>query len=212
MKPTAGNPRLARTFALAALIAGLLAAWLASNYAGGVERRAGRPVNVLVAARPIARGQPVAADMAGSAIVVRSVPRSYAPPDAIRSLDRLIGARAVAAVGAGAYLTAPLFVSGARSGAGFRLRGGERAVTIDAKAAPEGAVIQPGAVVDVFASGLAGGSATTLLLAGAEVLAADRSGDAGAVWQITLRVRSEQAAGLIKGDVFAKELRAIVLP
>ena len=207
----AANPRLARTFAVAALLAGALAAWLVSDYTGSLANRAGRPVRVLVAAGPIVRGQEVTAAMAGSAITERSVPRAYAPADAVTSADRLSGTRAITDIARGAYLTQSLFVSGGVA-AGYRLRRGERAVTIDAKVSPDGADPQPGASVDIFASGFGGGSSTSLELAAAELLVAGRPAADRAQQRLTLRVSATQVPALIRGDVFARELRAVVRP
>jgi Flp pilus assembly protein CpaB len=212
MKSGYRDPRLARSFAVVALIAGAIAAWMVSDYAGSLKRQSGPPVQVYVAAAPIARGERVGADITGAGISLRTVPSAFAPVDAVTSIDQIAGSRAVAEIAAGSYLTKPLFDLASARGAGYRLRHGERALTVEAKAAPEGATFEPGASVDLFASGIGGGSNTTLLLAAAEVLAANQSESAAGSWQITLRIDSGQAARLIEGDVFAKELRALLLP
>lgn len=123
------NPRLARTFAVVALLSGVAAAWLVSDYTGSVERRAGRPVRALVAARAIARGETVSNEM----LAERSVPQAYVPADAVAGLDSLEGARAATDIGSGAYLTMPLLITGSAAGAGYKLRHNERALTVDAK-------------------------------------------------------------------------------
>jgi hypothetical protein len=208
---TNGNARLARTFAVTALLAGVAAAWLVSDYTGSVERRGGRPTEVLVAKQAIARGKTMSAQMFGSVIGRRAVPRTFVPADAA-TLDSLDGARAAADIATGAYLTQPLFVTGRAAGGGYKLRRTERALTVDAKVSPDGATVEGGAIVDVFASGLAGGSESSLLLSGAEVLAADGETAGRAQQRLTLRVLTAQAPALIRGDVFARELRAVVRP
>ncbi|MGH2907332.1 MAG: hypothetical protein ACRDKI_11270 [Solirubrobacterales bacterium] len=87
----------------------------------------------------------------------------------------------------------------------FRLRRGERAVTVDARLDPAGAEARSGDTIDLVASGGDGDQDSRLLLAGAEVLQ-------GTTRSLTLRVRSDQIAAVISADVFARELRAIIRP
>lgn len=205
---TQGNPRLARTFIVAAVLTGLAAAWLVIEYTGSVERRYGRPLQTLIASQAIARGAVISNEM----LAARDVPEEFVPADAVKSIEARGVARAAADISAGAYLTESLLVTGSAASAGYKLRRSERALSVDAKISPDGATVHAGAIVDLFASGFGGLTQTQLVLAGAEVLAAEDSSAAQEQQRLTLRVASSQAAVVIRSDVFARELRAIVRP
>jgi Flp pilus assembly protein CpaB len=159
---------------------------------------------VLVAAVPIEAGKALTEQDVDSLFESRSLPHDVAPVDAISDRGELIGSRATGDVAAGAFATRPLFTSAAR-GSGFKLRASERAVSVEVLAAPDGATLAAGMRVDLLASGYSGANTTELLLAGAEVLAASEN-------RITIRVSAAQAPSIVRGDVFAKELRAVVRP
>jgi hypothetical protein len=63
----------------------------------------------------------------------------------------------------------------------------------------------------LLSSGVGGANQTSLLLSGAEVLAIDAAAR-GDQARITLRTTAEQAIALIRADVFARELRAVMWP
>lgn len=211
----------------AALLAGLAAAWIVSDYARSLERRDGAPVTILVSTAALKRGVPLEIGMLDRAVAQRRVPRSFTPAGAIASIDELAGLRPLVDLPAGTQLTNTLF-SSARAATGFRLRRGERAVTVGAAVAPDGAESLPGRVVDLFAAGIGGGTGVEAVVSGAEVLASSENagspaetagpdgGAAGAKRQdslrLTLRVTTAQAAALIRADAFAEDLRAVLRP
>jgi pilus assembly protein CpaB len=202
---------------------------LAASQVKERERRAadrlGPYVQVLVAARDIRAGTPVSRDAVG----VRHVPARFVPPDALPSADGVIGARTVAAVSAGGYLTAGLFAGGKPDDGAVRR--GERTVSVEVAAGSALAGLQPGARVDVLVSTEtgAGGGRTTMALAGAELLSAEAVGassyegagsgadsssdiQSGPTALATLRVGVEQAIYLTAADNFAREIRLLPRP
>jgi Flp pilus assembly protein CpaB len=109
-----------------ALASGGLAASQVSGTVGEVERRVGRPVAVVVAARDLA---PQRAIRAG-AVELRKVPARFVPPGAVSSVEEVSGLRPAVPVAAGSYLTeGQLEGAAARSGRGG-LAPGERSVEI----------------------------------------------------------------------------------
>lgn len=222
---------LRRTTALAivaALVAGTLAAWLVHDFMSSVRNRDGSPVTIAVALAPIARGARVDDQLLVAAVGQRTIPRVFAPKGAVGEGEDLLGSVAAVDLPPGAYLTTADF-SAAKSagGTGFNLRRGERAVSVNALVAPDGADPSPGRQADLLASGIGGGSSTSLVLAGAEILAvSDASatqtqpldgedssdGDAVPRRRITLRVSQAQAPSVVRADAFAKELRVLMLP
>lgn len=197
---------------VAALIAGVVAAWMVSDYVQRVEQRPGPPVRVLVAARPIARGARLD-ELPSRAFLVRRIPRSFAPEGALGSLGALPGRRAAIDLPAGAFITGATLAPAAAA-AGFRLRRGERAVSVEAVVAPDGAEPVAGQSVDLLASGIGGAAETSLVLSGAQLLAVSDAGDgaAGSARRFTLRVSAAQAAPVVRADTFAKQLRLLVRP
>lgn len=222
---------LRRTTALAifvALVAGTIAAWLVRDFMSSVRDRDGSPVAIAVALTPIARGARVDDKLLVAAVGRRLVPRAFVPKGAVRAGEDLLGSIAAVDLPQGAYLTAADFSAvESAGGTGFNLRRGERAVSVNALVAPDGADPSPGRQADLLASGIGGGSSTTLVLAGAEILAVadasveqsealdgDDSSDGGGVphQRITLRVSQAQAPSVVRADAFAKELRVLMLP
>lgn len=221
------NSRTRRTTTLAlvvALAAGSAAAWLVNDYATALRKREGAPVTIAVAAAPIARGTRIDDRLAVSAIGERVVPRAYTPVGAVKAAENVLGMVTTVDLPRGAYLTTADFSGGPLSGgAGFRLRDGERAITINALVTPDDAEPAPGRQADVLASGVGGGASTSLLLSGAEILAVadaaaetsdslDQAAGAPPHRRITLRVAAGQAAAVVRADAFAKELRVVMRP
>lgn len=211
-----GAPRRA-TLAVTAisLISGIAAAWLVGDLLSAQNRRNGPLVSVPVAVAPIARGTRIDDALLAEAVADRSIPRSFVPAGTVKSTQDLLGAVAAVDIPRGAYLTAAdVSPSGNVGGAGFKLRRGERAVTVDALVAPDGADPSPGGRIDLLASGIGGGSSTELVIARAEVLATgDANGEGVASHRrITLRVAAAQAAAVVRADTFAKEVRAVAVP
>lgn len=193
-----------------AIVAGLLAVWLVRSEIDRASMRGGEPVTVLVANQRLAAGAAIGSDAMAAQLGERSIPGDYAPVDAIGGRDELIGATLVSGVDAGTIITRPLLAKSV-SAAGHKLRERERAVSVGVRAAPDGAVIVAGDRVDLIASGFDGAPNSEMVLSGAQVLAASESDEKPGVQRLTLRVAAEQSAGLVRADVFARELRAIKL-
>lgn len=195
-------------FALAAGACALLAAWLTFGYAGRAERRDGPRVAVLVAPAGLKAGA-VIDETGAAALEIRAVPKRFAPPDAIADAVDVIGARSLAPVAAGGFVTRSLLAGGTDAQPGFKLRSGERALTVEVIVSPSGETLAAGDRVDLYASGFGGDQRTTELIAGAEVLAAEEASQPSRM-RATLRLADAQVASVIRADVFARELRAVV--
>lgn len=142
-----------------------------------------------------------------SALEVVQTPERYAPPDAVDDPAELIGARVLVDLPAGSALTRSAIAEPNAAGS-YRLRRGERAVSVSAKVSPAGREAAVGDQVDLFASGVGGSQQTRALISGAEVLAVDQAAANGKS-QLTLRLASRQVAAVVRADVFARELRAV---
>lgn len=163
---------------------------------------------MLVAAAPFERGAELGAD---AQLALRAVPDRFVPPDALSDPAEAIGERLQAAIPAGAFVTRSI-LSGADESAGrFKLRRTERAITVEAVVSPVGEVLSAGDRVDLLASGFGGDQSTLSLIAGAEVLDVAEGSAAGRA-RPTLRLASDQVAAVVRADVFAHELRAVVRP
>ncbi|MBI4897944.1 MAG: hypothetical protein HY827_06215 [Actinobacteria bacterium] len=207
--------RLTLAVTAISLLSGVAAAWQVSDLLTAQHRRNGPLVSVPVAVAPIARGTRIDDAVLAESVTDRSVPRSFTPIGAVRSQRDLLGAVAAVDIPRGAYLTvADLSFTGSAGGAGFKLRRGERAVTIDAVVAPDGTELSPGSEIDLLASGIGGGSDTDLVIERAEVLVAGDVGEATTTSRkrITLRVSASHLSAVIRADAFAKEVRAVTVP
>lgn len=218
------GPVLALT---AALIAGLIAAWLVDGYTRSLENRGGEQTQVLVVSSPLAGGERLDLQTLDAAVEPRMVPASYVSAGAIATVDELAGLRPLADLPVGTQLTATHFAASGSTG-GFKLRRGERAVTVGATLAPDGDDPAPGRVVDLFAAGVGGGTSVEAVVFGAEVLAITDDESAGdtespangesrtvkrpGTRRLTLRIAQSQAASLIRADAFAEDLRAVLRP
>lgn len=198
----------ATRFAVAAAACALLAGWLTLDYTGRADQQTGPMRSVLVAAAPFERGAELGAD---AQLALRAVPDRFVPPDALSDPAEAIGERLQAAIPAGAFVTRSI-LSGADESAGrFKLRRTERAITVEAVVSPVGEVLSAGDRVDLLASGFGGDQSTLSLIAGAEVLDVAEGSAAGRA-RPTLRLASDQVAAVVRADVFAHELRAVVRP
>ena len=199
------SARLALTAALCAGLAGVLA----FSATDRVDREAGPSVRALMASSALAAGTAIDS-IEGDELVVREIPARYAPPDLLSDPAEAAGARLRSDLPQGSYLTRSLLSGGAGAARAFRLRGGERAVTVEVIVSPAGHEFSAGDRVDIYASGLAGSQRTDELVAGAEVLAVD--GEAGGPRpRVTVRLAAGQVSAVIRGDVFARELRAVLV-
>lgn len=192
---------------LAATACALLAAVLTYFFLGSASGDSTDTVAVLVSERAIEAGE--VPDSSGQAFArTRSFPAALAPADAISDPVELAGRAALIDLPVGAALAGWMF-SGTAERSRFRLRAGERAVSVDVALREAGGETRAGSLVDLFASGIGGDQQTALLLSGAEVLAATPD-EAPGRSELTLRLAADQVAAVVRADLFARELRAIV--
>lgn len=196
--------RLAAAAALCALLAG----WMTFSYAGRADRAAGQDRTVVATARPLTAGEHID-DREVAALKLVRLPQSSAPPDAIADPAELAGRAAIVDLPAGSLLTSAVLAKQGSPGGAERLRAGERALTVEVVVSPLGTQLAPGARVDLFASGFGGGQGTAEVLSGAEVLASEAD-PSGTRSRATLRLAAGQVAAVVRADVFARELRAVV--
>lgn len=194
-----------------ALLLGLLAASSVRRREAALHRALGPSTAVLVTSAAVEAGDPLAA----ARPVLRTVPRRYAPPDAVTSPATLAGARAAGPLPAGAYVTSgALRLPGAATA--LAVGPGERVADLVARGDPEAVVA--GGRVDVLVTREADGErrgTTVLALQDVEVLAAapapatpgeETSGPRVAA---SLRVSLRQAVYLTAAQSFARELRLL---
>jgi pilus assembly protein CpaB len=200
-----------------ALLLGVLAASDVAGREAALRRQIGRPVPIVVVARPLAPGQRIAR----AALAVRHVPERYAPRNALADPGAAVGQRVAVAIAPGTDLDpAVLGTPGEHDGpAEPTLRRGERAFDLVAVGAAD--AVQPGTRVDVLVSydGArgAGPGATRIALEGAEILEAERAPDDDADAGLprvraTLRVSVRQAVGLAAAVAAAREVRLLPRP
>ena len=160
-----------------ALIFGASSLFLAGSAADAVSQRErqlrsaiGAPVDVLVTSTAVAAGVRLKA----GALVVRSVPKRWAPVGALSRPQQAWGMVAATDLQKGAYLTAGTLRDGESSGLG-QLGGNDRVATVAAIAAP--GTIRLGSRVDVVVARV--GAKPIVAVAGVEVLAVRRAVDDG---------------------------------
>jgi len=198
-----------------ALALGGLAAADVSRREAALARRLGPAVTAVVARRPLAPGDRVAADR----LSVRRVPARYAPAGGLTSPGEAVGMRVTAAIPAGAYVTTGVLGGGpGETTSGPALRAGERVA--DLTAAGPADLITPGGRVDVLITrdpARGGPGQTTLALEDVEVLAA-APGDPGEGTaagagvprvRASLRVTVRQAVFLAAAQAFSREVRLL---
>lgn len=165
----------------------------------------GPSTTVVVAARSLAVGVPLTIEQ----LAVRSVPRRYAPRDAVDRPEMLVGLRPRVAIPAGNDVGSGALDDGRSS----VLRTGERIAEI--VAVGDVATVRPGVRVDLLVTRDRGERAgtTRLALENAEVVAAapaSADGDAaGPRIAVSLRVTVRQAVYLAAAQNFATELRVL---
>ncbi len=172
----------------------------------------GPSTTVVVAARPLAIGVPLTIEQ----LAVRSVPRRYAPRDAVDRPELLVGLRPRVAIPAGHDVGVGALDDGPTS----VLRTGERIAEI--VAVGDVATVRPGVRVDLLVTRDRGerAGATRLALENAEVVAAapapgdgdaagGSGGGGGTRIMVSLRVTVRQAVYLAAAQNFASELRVL---
>ncbi len=187
-----------------AAIAGLL-----TFRASGQRPLDGATRSVVVAATAVAAGSQID-ERAISGFRTSRIPRAYAPPDALSDAIDALGARVLVDLPPGALLTQSVLAS-REAGSQFKLRAGERAVSVEAVASPVGHVFAAGESVDLFASGFGGDQRTSQLISGAEILMVT-DGPSPERPRLTLRLSAAQVPAVVRADVFAHELRAVQVP
>ena len=200
-----------------ALLLGALAASEVAGREAEIEQRVGSPVKVVVAIKPIPRGQAIEAAM----LALRELPEKFAPDQSFADADQLIGARAAVTIPAGADLH-PALLQGADAGAGGALvAAGANERLARVLVVGDADEITPGSRVDLLITrDTANGSATTRVgLRDAEVVeaapaSAVAEGSSAGLPRValTLRVSLEQAVLLAEAQSAARELRALPRP
>jgi pilus assembly protein CpaB len=199
-----------------ALLLGVLAASDVAGREAALRRQLGRPVAIVVVARPLAAGDRISR----AALAVRHVPERYAPRNALDDPAAAVGQRVAVAISPGTDLDPAMLGTPGQpdAPAGPTLRRGERAFDLVAVGSPD--AVQPGATVDVLVTydGPRGGpGATRIALQGAEVLQArqapDDDGAAGLPRvEATVRVTVAQAVALAAAVAAARDVRLLPRP
>jgi pilus assembly protein CpaB len=140
--------RRSKVFAILAVLSGSLAFALVDGYAARLEELrpvAGDPVPVVVAARPLVRGETLTEE----AVSVREIPAAFAPPGRIASAAAIAGRTLVSDVAEGEPVTRTrLGVAGGPIAS--LVPSGLRAFPVTANVAPD--AIRAGDRVDVIAT------------------------------------------------------------
>lgn len=206
--------RRSLVFAAGALACGALAAAQVeepSPAAPGGELRA-----VVALRAGLGAGQRIGPRVAREALVVRRVPEPFAPPDALAAPQDAIGLRPVAALPAGAYLTASDVASGERRQASPQRPAGTTPVELTVAGAGALASAGRGARVDVVVAGAAGpgpgGGAARVAARGVRLLALERAPAVTGMpesWRATLALRRPAALALIRAEGLGREIRLL---
>jgi len=132
----------------------------------------GPPASLVAAVEDVARGDVLTEEM----LRLVTLPSRFAPPGAMRDIDRAAGRIAIADIAAGEVVTA-LRIAGAKSGPTASLvPPGMRAVQVPVA---DAVGIEQGDLVDVIATFAGGGAHTEVAGEAIEVLAVDRGGGGG---------------------------------
>ena len=201
---------------LTVLFAALAGSEVASREAE-IERRVGRSVPVVVAAKSIARGSRIDA----AKLAIRNLPASFAPRLSFGDAEQVIGSRAAVAIAAGSDLQ-PDLLEGDRGGASGALAdapANQRIVRLVVVGAAN--ELTAGTRIDLLITRErdAGATTTSVGLRDAEVI---ESAPASAVADgasaglprvsVALRVTLRQAVALAQDQNSAREIRALPRP
>ena len=207
-------------FLLAALVCAALAAAAAGRYRSGVEARYGPLRPVVVAARDLAAGRPIAPSTARRALVVRRVPRRFVPPGALGNPAQALGQAPVALLPAGSYVQATQLSvpAPAPPPAAAATGRGRRPVQVSVRGAEAllvGGASPEGERVDVVVSeqpGLGRKGRTYLAAEGVMLLSLNEPVGAGEGWTATLALTRPQALDLISAEASARQVRLLPMP
>jgi Flp pilus assembly protein CpaB len=209
----------ALAFLTAAVICAILAAVVAGSYSSRVAARYGTLRSVVVAGAELPAGEPIGADGAGSALMVRRVPARFVPPGALTRVGDALGRAPAATIPAGSYvlgiqLEVPRPVRPKAAGVGEGRRPVEVAVA-GADALTVGGDAPEGSRVDVVIARQAGlGSSARAYIAATNVklLALRSPAGPGEGWSATLAVTEQQALSLIGAQSAGREIRLLPRP
>jgi Flp pilus assembly protein CpaB len=206
-------------FAGLALVCGVASASIASGYRESVDERLGEVRSVVTVDRPLPAGVVLRGRLLRSALINRTVPTSFLPPDAIADPAQVAGRRTLAAIPAGSYLLAShLRSTEDRAPHGPVLRDDLHPVEVTVSAAGALASAGSGARVDVVVAGepVTGGRARVrVAAAGVRLISvvpadpAEATTVGGDSWSATLALTRSQALDLIEAENFAREIRLI---
>jgi len=210
--------RRALLFLLGALLAAALAAAIADGYGAGAIHGYGPLRPVVVVEKALAAGQRLGPREVGSGLVLRRVPRRFAPPGALAAPQEALGLVARAPLPAGSYLLGAQLGVAHRGKRPRRLGGGRRPVEIAVSGA--GALLAAGSApagskVDVVVTAEPSGSGPgrTYVAAPGVPLLALRPGEEEAgpgLAEATLGLTRPEALRLIAAESFAR--RVTLLP
>jgi Flp pilus assembly protein CpaB len=206
----------AAAFLLLALLAAALAAAVADGYGSRAAARYGPLRPVVVLARELPAGRPLAPEQVSFALEVRRVPRRFVPPGALAGPQEAVGLVPATGLPAGSYLlAAQLRPPRLARHAGSRLGAGRRPVEIavsGAEALLASGSPMRGTKVDVVVttepSG-AGPGRTYVAATGVPLLALGPGADGpgpGGTSAATLGLTTRQALRLIAAESFARGL------
>jgi pilus assembly protein CpaB len=167
-----------KLFAALSVVFGVAAFLVVRGYSARVQALAptvGRPVDIVVAARDLARGTRLTADMLREV----SFPSSFVPPGALPSIDRATGRTLVADMREGEPVTVTRFAEARAGPVAALVPEGLRAFAV-ATALPPGSV-RPGDHVDVLGTFASGRRHTETVADDVEVVAVLSPGSAGSL-------------------------------
>jgi pilus assembly protein CpaB len=221
------NPRQRRAVLLLALaVAGLVGVFaLVANYVSQVETEVGDKIEVLELTKPAAANEAISDDM----VVVKQVPKRWAPAAALRDRTQLVGVVAAADLQRNSVLQEGMLTTPPEINQGER----EVAILVDAATGVAGK-IEPGREVDVIASyGAEDGNAESgikpkpnrsiVIVPGARVIAVgaprakaaktaqEAQQDPGTVIPVTFALTKRQELRVAHAQVFAADVRLALL-
>jgi Flp pilus assembly protein CpaB len=219
-----GSRRRAALFALFALLCAGLSASAAARNDAEVTDQLGEMRQVVVVERSIPQGAKLDSRAVERSLGSREVPLRFLPPDRLEDPSLALGARAVAEIPAGSYLTASLLRQGSHGAPGpgpLPLAAGLRPVEVEVSGgsgAPAG-LPASGTRVDVLAADEPGSTSNPrvhVLARGVPLLAIEAlrpdelDADPGTGgWLATLALDRRQSLDVIEADNYAREVRLL---
>jgi Flp pilus assembly protein CpaB len=215
-------------FAAAAAVCAGLAAGATGGASGDPATQFGELREVVVAKRPLARGQPLRERVIARALEIRRVPERFLAPDALANPAQALGRAPATPIPAGGYLLgSQLEIPSGDTRAAPRLGPGRQPLEVTVEGAGALASAEPGGgrgrvdVVVTTEPGPGGGAGRTYVAARSVALldlrpAGDEagpddvlSGSATGSWVATLAVSRGQSLELIQAESFARGIRLI---